>query len=275
MGAWGPGILSDDTAEDVRDDFKDLIADGLSAEDATRRLLDEWAETLADPDEAPVFWLALAATQSSMGRLQDDVRDRALAVIDSGEDLQRWEEDASAADVRKRRANLDKLRAQLTGPQKAPTKVRKDYVECSDWVVGQHWAYRLRSGRTIVLRVIDMNERYSKGGVFPVVEVLDDGWTDPPSLDEAARAQARTHRGYRYSLDDDMRPADALIITRANAKDFPADRLTLLGEAAPNKPRRLPWKRRAEPAPDPLARIPHLTWWRMLDDELAEQWGIS
>ena len=44
-----------------------------------------------DEDEACVFWLALAATQSKLGRLIDLVRDRAIEIIDSGADLRRWE----------------------------------------------------------------------------------------------------------------------------------------------------------------------------------------
>jgi hypothetical protein len=39
MGSWGPGIFSDDVASDVRDDWREAIAEGLSPEDATDRLV--------------------------------------------------------------------------------------------------------------------------------------------------------------------------------------------------------------------------------------------
>ena len=60
MGAWGPAIFSDDLAVDVRDDFRDLIGEGLTADEASERLKAEYADTLQDPDEGPVFLFALA-----------------------------------------------------------------------------------------------------------------------------------------------------------------------------------------------------------------------
>ena len=45
----GTAIFSDDTASDVRDEWRDAIVDGLGAEDATRRLLDSIDGYLAEP----------------------------------------------------------------------------------------------------------------------------------------------------------------------------------------------------------------------------------
>src|SRR5262249_9543768 len=115
MGAWGTALFSDDTACDVRDDYLDLVGDGLSGPEATKALLKEWSNSLKDPDEAPVFWLALAATQWKCGRLEADVLQEALRVIDGGIDLARW--DAGSRDYKKRQAVLEKLRAQLVSPQ--------------------------------------------------------------------------------------------------------------------------------------------------------------
>jgi hypothetical protein len=62
MGAWGTAT-SDDTASDVRDEFRDLIGEGLSTEQATEKLLSEYASSLEDLDDGPPFWLGLAVTQ--------------------------------------------------------------------------------------------------------------------------------------------------------------------------------------------------------------------
>lgn len=91
MGAWGPGIFSDDTACDVRDEFRDLIGDGVSPEDATGQLLAQYTEGSEDPDENAVVIIALAVTQWKIGRLLDEVRDQAIAAVDAGADLGRWE----------------------------------------------------------------------------------------------------------------------------------------------------------------------------------------
>src|SRR5262245_32153824 len=103
MGVLGTAIFSDDLAADVRDAFTDYVAQGLNAAAATEKLIAESASSLEDDEEAPVFWLALAATQWKLGRLIDNVRDRALQVIDSGEDLRRWKEsDKSTIEKRKK-----------------------------------------------------------------------------------------------------------------------------------------------------------------------------
>jgi hypothetical protein len=70
-------------------------------------------DIIGDMDEAPVFWLALAATQWKYGCLSEDVRTEALRVIDSGMDLVRW----SGAAAARRRKVLDALRDQLQSPQ--------------------------------------------------------------------------------------------------------------------------------------------------------------
>ena len=122
MGTWGPAIFSDDTACDVRDDYKDLLGGGLEGPAATDRLLADWATTLNDPDEGGVFWLALAATQWRLGRLEERVRANALDAIESGRDLRRWDEPKQR---RKREAQLTKLARTLASPQPAPRRVPK------------------------------------------------------------------------------------------------------------------------------------------------------
>jgi hypothetical protein len=39
VGAWGTAVFSNDTSSDVRSEFRDLIADGLDAKEATDRLV--------------------------------------------------------------------------------------------------------------------------------------------------------------------------------------------------------------------------------------------
>lgn len=85
MGAWGPAIFSDDLACDIRGDYRELLEDGVSDEEASARVIE--AYTHLDQDEAQVLWLALAAAQAALGRLDDSIRDRALAVIDEGTGL--------------------------------------------------------------------------------------------------------------------------------------------------------------------------------------------
>ena len=63
MGTWSVAIFGNDTAADVRDEFRELIEDGRSDEEATSEVLRKFGECLADPDDAPFIWTGLAAVQ--------------------------------------------------------------------------------------------------------------------------------------------------------------------------------------------------------------------
>jgi hypothetical protein len=156
MGAIGPAIFSDDVACDVRDAYKQRVADGRTGVEATDSLIAEWLKGLRDDDDdVLVFWLALAATQSKLGRLEDRVRDRAVAIIDSGEDLGRWRE-VGLED--KRQAALLKLRDQLLGPQPAPKKVRVQRLYNPPCAEGDYVAFRLKSGRWMIWQILSVND---------------------------------------------------------------------------------------------------------------------
>lgn len=116
MTAWALGIaqfFGDDTACDVRDQFIELLSDGVSPAEATKALLTSWAPAVQDFDDGPIFWLALAATQWKYGCLLPDVQSEAIQIIDNNVGLSRWEGHAAAT----RRKVLSALRAQLLSPQ--------------------------------------------------------------------------------------------------------------------------------------------------------------
>jgi hypothetical protein len=169
MGVWGTGIFQDDTATDLRDDYGQLLGDGLTPSAAKARILETFKSSFADPDESTVAWLALAAVQWQRGRLDPDTLQHALTIIDSGSNLTRW--DTNPNDREKRKAVLEKLRAQISSPQPPEKKVRKRALSVCPWKVGDLFSYRLLSGKLIVFRVIGHHK--DKGGTYPVCEMLD------------------------------------------------------------------------------------------------------
>src|SRR6185503_16896422 len=163
MGTWGTSIFSNDFASDIRGDWKEALEEGLDAEAATARLLKGYRGALADPDEGPQFWIALAAAQYATGRLQDRVRDEALAAIEAGGDVASFAaEDAKLAASRQRA--LAKLAGQLRGPQKPPSAVRRPKPRPSPVAIGD----------VILVRGADESP---DRGLFVVVGMAD-GW--PP-----------------------------------------------------------------------------------------------
>lgn len=169
MGTWGPGIFSNDTASDVRDEFRELIEDGVEPDKATAQILRNFAHRLDDPDEGPAFWTGLAAIQARLGRLQPEVKERALGIIAVGGDLHMWEGSRERA---QRQQALEKLRAELLGPPKKPTTVRKPARVESRVRPGQVISLSLPAGGEARLRVLGLQS--SRVGDFPIVELLDE-----------------------------------------------------------------------------------------------------
>lgn len=192
MGTWGPAIFSDDFAMDLRDEFREAIANGQSAQQALDLLKLKYKDSLDDPDEGPVFWLALAATAWKIGRLDDALRDKALAIIAVGEGLDRWDD----AKLRAQREKvLADLAEQLRSPQGKPVKFKKKAPLSTDWLQGEVLGYQLPTGKWLLIHVIGVQEQ--QGHRYPLVEVYD--WRDksvPP--DPSALASAHAARIGKY-----------------------------------------------------------------------------
>ncbi len=241
MGTWGPAVFSDDTACDVRDEWRMHVGDGLSAVEATDKLLSEWNDSIDDPDDGPVIWLALAAAQWKAGRLEDRVQKKALAIIDDGSNLERWKEDPAL--LKKRKAVLAKLREQLLSPQPPPTKIRKFKKATCEWQPGDVIAYRLRSGRYVMFRVLNLVT--DKGGTYPDCQFYD--WIGE-SIPTAAEIKGL---GLKYG---------GAMICGGGKRGYPADRLTLTGV-------------RIAIEDSPGAFAVGVWLWNMIDERLEENWG--
>jgi hypothetical protein len=168
VGTWGAGIFSNDIAADVRDEYRLLLEDGLDGASATEKLLAEFADSQDDIDDGPALWLSLAATQYRLGRLEDQVRSRALQIIDDGSDLAHFKEDAKL--MRAREKIIFKLRDQLVGPQHQPVRIRARARSKCDWEPGEIVGFQRSSGEWIPLHVQGVGE--SRRSRYPIVCVL-------------------------------------------------------------------------------------------------------
>lgn len=121
MGSWGTAVYANDTSSDVRDMCNEVYP-LVGIEKGTQLILEEYAEIVnsdsADNDCAD-FWFALADWQWKHGILTDEVKAKAVALLDAHTGIEEWEESGTAADVKKRLAVMDKLLTQLTAPQPA------------------------------------------------------------------------------------------------------------------------------------------------------------
>lgn len=253
MGTWGAALFSDDLAADVRGDLRDRLGDGLSADEATARLIADHGDTLRDPEQAPVFWFAVAATLWKLGVLSERARTEAMKHLDSGADLERWERDAPGQ-VAKRRKVLEELRAQLQSPQPVAKRVPKRQLAHTDLELGDVATYRLPSGSLTLMRVVDFHE--DKGGRFPVYDVLD--WCAPTPPDAATLAALGQRLPRRHHTGRFM-----LMQYRGNARP------PLAWEKFGRHPGPIP---RARPMERSTTMT--VTFWKVLDSHLAEAFEL-
>ncbi len=201
MGVWGTGLFSDDVACDIRDHYRELLEDSVEDSTATRLTLEKFKQYLEEPDG--VALIAFAVTQSKVGRLEADVRDRALAIIDTGADLAVWEQENPKL-LSKRRAVLEKARAQLTGPQPARRRLRPPKRKFSGLTAGDVLALALPR-RMALLRVVRVHAH--RLGEEPVLEELDFDGTDVPARDALELLGPRVNDpiSFQHPLSSDTR----------------------------------------------------------------------
>lgn len=229
MGAWNTGIFGDDVACDVRAQFRREIEDGKSPTAARKEVLKVWGEVLSDPDDGPIIWIALAATQLERKCLEKEVRENAMAVLDAGGDIHRWRE--SPNDFRARKSALARLRTRLAKTKPAAKKVvtakakpKKRFIESKDnFPLGEVFAYRMLSGKYVLLHVIDYGGD-EKFGYTPLFAVLDWFRDRLPSPEEVQSIPLKTR-------DDEYRGPNwpcMMSIYRKHEHELPADRVVRL-----------------------------------------------
>lgn len=177
MSIEGPGLYQDDTGHDVRSEFRDLIGEGRSPDEATTLLLARWADVLGDEDTYCAFYLALADTQWRLGRPFQAVRDTALSIIDSGRDLKRWE--YSQPFQRKRKRILEQLRERLTSAPPLARRIRKPPAPfLTQLHTGDLVRYTAETGEAFLLAVVGVDE--SNNQRIAIVRLMD--WDGVSSL---------------------------------------------------------------------------------------------
>jgi hypothetical protein len=177
MGTAGPGIFDDDLANDVRGEWREALMEGLDSEAATARVFERLGDSFEDEEEGVVAWLALAAAQSQTGRLQPEARDKALALIEAGGDLELWREDPAFA--KQREKAFAKLAEKLRGPQPAPKTLKRPTFRPSPLDIGDVVHVRNDDAEALFV-VVDLKQWNDPPGTIPVLaEFLWEGGTIP------------------------------------------------------------------------------------------------
>ncbi len=223
MGTSGSGLFDDDLARDVRGDWRELIGDGLSPEQATDRLVERFAESIADPDDGPVFWIALAMSQWKTGRPVEAVRRQALDVIREERGFERW----TGRQRRARASELERARLQLESPPPPAKPIRRTVKSSTPFVAGDVLAYRHADGTWYALWV--SGNHTDHGGTYSSVELLDYAEPVEPTIGEAVARPAML-RHYDQRADGTRhRPEHAGFMVLHPSRLEDAERVRLLG----------------------------------------------
>lgn len=252
MGIWGTAILSNDFAGDISFQYKDLLGDNHSAEHASRQVIEEFLSEL-ESDEHTAFWLSFALLQWKAGRLQEEVKNKALEIVDSGSDLEQWAEDPKL--MKKRKAVLVKLKDQLQSPQPQAKKVPKRFITDTPFKTGEAVSYQLLSGDYIILKVVDIIEQWT-GDRYPLFDICDWQGKEIPSKAEIDELQPKPRM-----WESGEQELNRVGIFPAGKRDDPSKRLQVVA-------------RDVTIAEDQQASTVLLTW-KSLDGNLKEYYGME
>ena len=116
MGVWGTGLYSGDFAMDLRSTIAALLRLPFDPERIVAIACEVEPSAASDPkdEEHTTFWLVLADQFAKRGVSSDRVRTKALAILDSREDLTLMAKlGMNGTDLRRRETKLHELRSRI------------------------------------------------------------------------------------------------------------------------------------------------------------------
>jgi hypothetical protein len=181
MGTWGPAIFADDDAEDLRAEYRYILADAQSDSAATDAAMAQYGAAVDRLEATTAFWLALALIQWKFGRLDSRVRTAALRIIDEGIDLAKWNDSPVRA---MRAAALAKARQTISSPPPAAQPMPKPLpLQLPGWEFSEVAGYRMANGRLVLLHHLNYRAWSTARAKAPVVSILN--WFGTSMPDEA------------------------------------------------------------------------------------------
>ena len=188
MGVWGFELYQNDTALDIKDGFEKLFNAGKDVQEITDKLMEDYKSIMGNPEEEPLFWLALADTQWEFGVLLASVKEKAFYWIKKDADMLKCQKISSTAKSQWKRT-LDALQAKLLSPQPSVKKPVKKRVYTCQWKIGDVFAYQLESdlakqrglyGRYFLIQKVDEGMWYP-GHIVPIIYLKITSDTNLPS----------------------------------------------------------------------------------------------
>jgi hypothetical protein len=154
MGAWGTGVLSDDTLWDVVDEYFDFFNRGNPAEEIRKKILKAHEDGLKDTDEGPLIWIAIAKAQWDCAQLEPIVLSKVREIVSGGLGLDPWAEQGEGL-LQARKVALGRFLVKLEAPNPRPRRPRKGTKRKPIFHSGDCLAVRLEDGDWGAILVLD------------------------------------------------------------------------------------------------------------------------
>ena len=180
MGAWGAGILQDDTVADIVGFMKDRLKAGASLAAASAAAKSRFQDIEFDEDQAPLLWLALAEVQWKYGTVDPSVLARVRTDVETGAGLERWRDDAKLPAARK--TALAKFAAKVATANPKPSAPPRTTVRKAPYEAGDCLSVQLPDGRFTAALVLRTNDSNPECGMN-LVAGLDYLEATPPGLE--------------------------------------------------------------------------------------------
>lgn len=144
MSIRHPGIYGNDTASSLYSEYVAVFSRNEPVLAVAK--LDRYVRNEFHPEDWPDYVFSLAEFMWGRGILTDEIRDRAVALVDSGAGLLLWEE-AGPALFQERRQELSAFRRRISGPQPRCKRVRVQMQTKPLFCSGDVIALQLRTAR--------------------------------------------------------------------------------------------------------------------------------
>lgn len=223
MGTWGYSVTANDTAQDLLTEYQAAFFYN-DPETAFKKIDDYVRKNICDEtdeEEWCCYFYSLADYMWKKGLLTDEIRDKAVQMIDSGFGMELWHL-SGENEAAKRTAALEKFKEKLLSPQPPRKKITMSICTVPVFEVGDIIAMQLQTagkkytgtamhdkpmtdeefhafdGKFILIRKVSDHISYTSAiepnvrNIWPVFQLFDGVYDEPPAevkLSELKNAQ--------------------------------------------------------------------------------------
>ncbi len=181
MGNWGTGISSNDTFEDIKDEFFELYNEGLETNEITRKIIISNQEIVNEKEDSNNFWFALALCQWECKSLDPELLERITKIVKSGTDIKLWRElGAEKSELTIRKNVLDKFLEKLNSEKKSPKRRKKKVYRDAIFQKGNCLSVQLSNGSFGAAFVLESEEQTEYG--LNLIALCDYFSVEPPKI---------------------------------------------------------------------------------------------